>query len=897
MLITTTLQNLAMAMIGRKWVQGYKSGVLSLLCLGLLGCLIIQGTFLVIQWNHKQIELPNILLKKLSKYSNLDEFRFEFDEVTFGIGKGVSIKGVSAFYKKNPNPLVTCEYLRVKVNSLFLLFGHLSPSDVEIKNAVLYCPPSHSPTGLNEPVFKNFNTVLKQKGKVLEIKQFHLRLKNCAFNAQGYWQWKSEEILAFDMQKYFAAFRSFLEYQNTFKFFKNPELFLNTSLGTQEGMLLDAHFRSEGFEYPKKDVSIGGTQVRAQLYLKDDPAHSLSGFMYGVLGSVAWGDSFKTGKGVLHAECSSPLKAFSFPTLITGIFHEIEGLGHKADTLQCDLDLSDKSLGVATFSGVQDEQWIKGRVPIDIETWTLASKMKVEGRLNSEIWETLFPVISEKGKFPIHFEKAPFCRGEVTLNDDFTFESVALSVVSDNTRMRKLELSSLYADIEVTAKKISVSQAMLRGMDTEIKGSYDQKIGSQDYRFLLEGFTKPDRLDPWLGAWWPRLWLNYDLAYPLPRVNIDLRGNWVQGQQETLFAGVTAENFKYRNVPIENCSLKLHTNPYQVKLEDLSLKTKEGALAANYIIWDYETAKKDSLSRISLKGLSTLHAEDLASIVNNTYVSRALVPFKSSRGPQVSVEGFIHGEPKAQEDYFDIAFSTYNPFFYNKFPLDYIDFKAHFTPPVTVLNNVRMGFAKGNAQGSARLIKQFDENPELAFNMKLFSADESVASNHIKSLNNDSFVPNPLSRRGGLLDLEVAARGTPGNLSSFSGNGNITISQANFGKVNLFGLFLLPLPWGSFKLTDANTSFSMEKGVVHFPDMNIFGPTTNIKAHGDYFLNSHQLNFTLKIFPLTKIKVPLVSQAFTLLSPITQPFRVRLTGTIEKPEWDLELTPFGLFNR
>ena len=168
-----------------KWVQRYKRRILSVLGLALIGFLIMQGALLMIQWNHKQIELPNFLIKKLSTRSYLAEFRFEFDKATFEVGKGISMKGISAFYKQNPKPLVTCESLRFKVNVLFLLFGYLSPSDVEIKNATLYCPPSHSPTGLNEPVFENLNAIFKQKGKAFEIKQFHLYLNNVAFQRAG----------------------------------------------------------------------------------------------------------------------------------------------------------------------------------------------------------------------------------------------------------------------------------------------------------------------------------------------------------------------------------------------------------------------------------------------------------------------------------------------------------------------------------------------------------------------------------------------------------------------------------------------------------------------------------------------------------------------------------------
>ena len=332
----------------------------------------------------------------------------------------------------------------------------------------------------------------------------------------------------FDMPKCFATFRSFLEYQNTFKFFKNPEFFLNLSLSARDEMLVNTHFRADSFNYPEANVSAGTTQAFTQLSLKGGQLPNLSGPIYAVLDSVSWGESFKAKRGVLHTALSLPLTAWVFPEYVTGVFHEAEGFGHQADTLQCDFDLKDRPLVMTTFSGVQDKQWVKGKVPINIETRALASTMELEGRLNSEVWEALFPVISETGKFPIHFGKAPFCRGQVTLDNDFNLESAALSVVSDSTRMSKVELKSLYADIEITPKDFKVSQAMLRGVDTEIEGSYYQDIESQDYRFLLEGFTKPERLDPWLGAWWPQFWDNYELAYPLPHVSIDLQGNWVQ---------------------------------------------------------------------------------------------------------------------------------------------------------------------------------------------------------------------------------------------------------------------------------------------------------------------------------------------------------------------------------
>ena len=46
-----------------------------------------------------------------------------------------------------------------------------------------------------------------------------------------------------------------------------------------------------------------------------------------------------------------------------------------------------------------------------------------------------------------------------------------------------------------------------------------------------------------------------------------------------------------------------------------------------------------------------------------------------------------------------------------------------------------------------------------------------------------------------------------------------------------------------------------------------------------------------------KMQFPILSQAKMLLAPIIQSFQVKISGTPEKPKWDLKLTPLGLFKK
>ena len=75
-------------------------------------------------------------------------------------------------------------------------------------------------------------------------------------------------------------------------------------------------------------------------------------------------------------------------------------------------------------------------------------------------------------------------------------------------------------------------------------------------------------------------------------------------------------------------------------------------------------------------------------------------------------------------------------------------------------------------------------------------------------------------------------------------------------------------------------------GGLDFPDLSVLGANSQIKAKGTYSIDRRMLDFSATIYPFMESKS--ILQLFNAISaPISAIFRVRLTGSIDKPSWGL----------
>jgi hypothetical protein len=108
------------------------------------------------------------------------------------------------------------------------------------------------------------------------------------------------------------------------------------------------------------------------------------------------------------------------------------------------------------------------------------------------------------------------------------------------------------------------------------------------------------------------------------------------------------------------------------------------------------------------------------------------------------------------------------------------------------------------------------------------------------------------------LNVGLSATGEPGELASFTGNGNAALTGTQLGEIHLFGLLSqvlsgLSLKFSSLKLDAAHTSFRLEHGRLLFPDLKITGPSAVIDARGKLRRRHRGAGFLRPVPPLRGI--------------------------------------------
>ena len=99
---------------------------------------------------------------------------------------------------------------------------------------------------------------------------------------------------------------------------------------------------------------------------------------------------------------------------------------------------------------------------------------------------------------------------------------------------------------------------------------------------------------------------------------------------------------------------------------------------------------------------------------------------------------------------------------------------------------------------------------------------------------------------------------------------------------------------GSFSLKEASSPLKLEGSKVFFENLELTGPSSKVRSKGFLDLGEQTLDFRVKAYPLGEVKFPVVAVLAFTLRPFTNLFEVRVTGSIEDPEWKLQIDPSGL---
>jgi len=279
-------------------------------------------------------------------------------------------------------------------------------------------------------------------------------------------------------------------------------------------------------------------------------------------------------------------------------------------------------------------------------------------------------------------------------------------------------------------------------------------------------------------------------------------------------------------------------------------------------------------------------------------VLEALKPFVFEDRADVDVSGIVDFRSSGgfSED-ITAHIGSAGTFRFFEFPVQNAAFNVRSRDGVIDVRDATADLASGRLTGTAL------SNPSAAgrtvqFNAKLAAARMDELSAAYTDFRRRSLPPgtpepdpteNVLSGRG-LLNMELAAEGPASNPWGFSGKGTAQVSQAELGRIRIFG----PLSklfegtifnFTSFRLTDATTQFTLKGDTLVFAPLELTGPSAQLRSFGNYTMPTSVLEFNTTIFPFRESSMPVMGLIGLVLEPFSRALEVRLTGTLSKPQW------------
>jgi hypothetical protein len=461
--------------------------------------------------------------------------------------------------------------------------------------------------------------------------------------------------------------------------------------------------------------------------------------------------------------------------------------------------------------------------------------------------------------------------------------------------------------------RVVCDNLVLRLGDSLAHGCYEMDARTLDFRFLLTGGLRPMAIDKWFHSWWSDFWQTFTFNTCLPVADVDVLGRWGDLAATQVFVQADCADTGLRGVGFDRVRTRLFLRPhwFDIRHFDVTLggQGAQGWLARamdlNRNTWNSMDFEVDST--LPLETIVQLFKEESAAL---------LAPYEFSTPPKLQLSGRVDalGSPAGKHERIDIDLRSTGAMNYHGFPLADLNVKALLRDDRIELPLLSAVFAGGKVAGEASL-----QGPEaarrLAFKISLEKANLGAVTQAVGRLQTKEGTPAapPAEKPDkaarlrqaridqGLLDFQLSAEGLYSDFFSFKGSGRATVSGSELGQLNLFGPLSEALSgsfvnFGSFSLTSVDAPFALQGEQVRFEELRVSGPSALIQAKGYYRLRDGSLNFTTKVFPFDESSTVLGSAVGFVLKPLSQVLEVKLSGTLNHPNWVFAYGPSRLLN-
>lgn len=880
-------------------------------CLSVAGSFVLWSVWLALALllavqvyilSASQLEVPQFALRELEARLAAAGIMAKGGRAIFDPKGRVLVENVQFSLPAYPDPVLTARAVYVQLDPWWLVVGRVELEEIHIIDAAASVPAMLSPTGQPVELISRLHGTLAPSRKAIHLRQLSGQVAGIFATASGAIPLpKSREGPAFEQvladfvrTRFTTICRQALDVAARARQFERPELHLEFAPSESGAASVSLLFLARSGEIAQP-IAARATELRARtrvLLFGDTPPSWLEFSAAAV--EVPGTARVRTLHGEVYGRFQPGPYVFE-PREILLSAASIEAAGFAAQTVST--LIHPRPLPQLDISAVARI----GRAPLGLEAHADLANKEARVFFTGEIDPHILVILSQRLKVDIRrffdFEQLIVDRGEAKFSDGWKFRKLDAHLRLDGINAYGVRMTDGRVVAQLTPQRFYSSDASARVGENFARGTYEHDLRTQEYRFLLDGRLRPLALNPWFKEWWSDFFAQLDFATAPPLASVDVQSRWLGGHA-SVFVFADADRSIIRGTPLDRVRTRLFIRPGFFDGLELFLTQGDGYGGGRFTVFTRPEEQRHSVdlamrSSLDLKTISSLLGPEAASVLDG---------FEVAHPPELGVSGrFTLAQDRAgAHQELRVEARTSGAFRFRNFPMTDASFVATWRDDDISIDDFEALVAGGVATGHARIWGR-DASRRLGFDIALNEATlgqaASTGADFIARRKGvppeppGKFVQEKASVR---LVLTASAEGSYDDPFSYRGNGSASISGPEIAEIPLLGALSDVLKFTSLRFTEAQANFTIEGPRVVFPDVKVRGPDGAIDGQGTYALEKRGLDFQAKLSPFQESEGLIKTVVGVVLTPITSAFEMKLTGTLDKPEWAVTLNPGNL---
>ncbi|MEO6996398.1 MAG: AsmA-like C-terminal region-containing protein [Lacunisphaera sp.] len=873
-----------------------------------LGASLVTLIFIL---NAGELPVPDFVLHRVENNLAEANLTIKFGRTRLDPSGKILLENVQLRSKEFNEPLLVSRLVYIRRSIWSILSGRPIPDEIILEGATLQLPAMLSPSGTVEPVIRNLAGSIRHDETTWHIDQLTGQLGALKVTVTGdvsvprRTPEKKKILPAEFVSDYLRIGRSLVLKSKQLNAFEQPQLSVYLASQPTTSSMAKCIFTADSVHHPfGQQLDSGALTAIATVRFGPDTdtivqTEAMTPSLQ--LGGVASMENVQTTIAVRIASDGFSIHPIS--ARLTG--SSIIADGEPITSPIVNADLRRWPAVSLTTSLLIGERLIT--LAIDADLKKKSASIDLEGTGAPEVINRVLRKHTPRAAPFFVFSDPVNVTAKAELEDEWHLKRLASRVSAGRIDSRGVKLTSARGRIDIDGMNFLAYDAQVELGENVARGSYWMNFHTIDYRMLLNGRLRPQEIAGWFtGDWWNGFWNDhFSFSSALPTADVDVQGCWRDVAKLEYFGSAAAEAIGLWGGKFDHAQAVVFLRPHFTHVIDFngSRAGDQQKLSGSLKRFADEETRETKRLEFELDG--NVDPETYHGMLEGK-ADETLAPFIFSAPPRVHAKGSIIESGNGAETDYAFSGQSSGSLSYYGFPLTAVSVTGTVRNADVHLNDIHFAAAGGKGEGKASLSGP-SGSQTLGFDVYLNGADlpeairavqeydRSQSGTNVHISKDDSLIKRAT---GGRLDVAISAQGRPGDLPSFTGTGNAAVTRANLGEIQLFGLLSqalsgLSLNFSSLKLDSAHTSFHLQNGRLHFPDLKITGPSAVIDARGDFVFANTGLDFTAKFKPFEENRNLFTAAIGIVITPITSILELKLTGPLSNPHWSVDLGSLG----